>query len=161
VPDCARDDIVLTEYCLASEEGDMKVKDVMHKGTTCVETGTPVKEIAKRMRDSDVGAMPVNADGRLVGIVTDRDITCRALAGSGNLTTMTAEDVMTKDVLCCSLDDDIRVAIETMEAKQIRRLPVTDSHKAVIGMLSLGDISHKVSKELSGEALRAVSGHHV
>lgn len=138
----------------------MKVKDVMHKGTTCVEAGTPVKEIAKRMRDSDVGAIPVNADGRLVGIVTDRDITCRALAGSGNLTTMTAKDVMTKDVLCCSPDDDIKVAIETMEAKQIRRLPVTDSHKAVIGMLSLGDISHKVSKALSGEALRAVSEHH-
>ena len=138
----------------------MKVKDVMHKGTTCVEPGTPVKEIAKRMRDSDVGAIPVNADGRLVGIVTDRDVTCRALAGSGNLTTMTAKDVMTRDVLCCSPDDDIKAAIETMEAKQIRRLPVTDSHKAVIGMLSLGDISHKVSKELSGEALRAVSGHH-
>ena len=138
----------------------MKVKDVMHKGTTCVEAGTLVKEIAKRMRDSDVGAIPVNADGRLVGIVTDRDITCRALAGSGNLTTMTAKDVMTKDVLCCSPDDDIKVAIETMEAKQIRRLPVTDSHKAVIGMLSLGDISHKVSKALSGEALRAVSEHH-
>jgi CBS domain-containing protein len=139
----------------------MKVKDVMHKGTTCVEPGTPVKEIAKRMRDSDVGAIPVNADGRLVGIVTDRDVTCRALAGSGNLTTMTAKDVMTRDVLCCSPDDDIKAAIETMEAKQIRRLPVTDSHKAVIGMLSLGDISHKVSKQLSGEALRAVSGHHV
>jgi CBS domain-containing protein len=138
----------------------MKVKDVMHKGTTFVEAGTSVKEIAQRMRDSDVGAIPVNAGGRLVGIVTDRDITCRALAGSDNLTTMTAKDVMTKDVLCCSPDDDIKVAIETMEAKRIRRLPVTDSHKTVIGMLSLGDISHKVSKELSGEALRAVSGHH-
>jgi CBS domain-containing protein len=138
----------------------MKVKDVMHKGTTCVEPGTPVKEIAKHMRDSDVGAIPVNADGRLVGIVTDRDVTCRALAGSGNLATMTAKDVMTRDVLCCSPDDDIKAAIETMESKKIRRLPVTDSHKAVIGMLSLGDISHKVSKELSGEALRAVSGHH-
>jgi len=68
---------------------------------------------------------------------------------------------MTKNVLCCLPDDDIQVAIETMEAKQIRRLPVTDSHKTVIGMLSLGDISRKVSKELSGEALRAVSGHHV
>ena len=63
--------------------------------------------------------------------------------------------------MCCSLDDDIKVAIETTEAKRIRRLPVTDSHKSVIGMLSLGDISQKVSKELSGEALRAVSGHHV
>ena len=139
----------------------MKVKDVMHKGTTCVEPSTSVREIAKRMREGDIGAIPVKADNRLVGIVTDRDITCRALAGSGNLTTMTAKDVMTKDVLCCSPDDDIKVAIETMEVKQIRRLPVTDSHKTVIGMLSLGDISHRVSKEISGEALRAVSGHHV
>ena len=136
----------------------MKVKDVMHKGTTCVEPSTPVREIAKK---SDVGAIPVKADSRLVGIVTDRDITCRALADSGNLAKMTAKDVMTTDVVCCSPDDDIQVAIETMEAKQIRRLPVTDSHKTMIGMLSLGDISHKVSEELSGEMLRAVSGHHV
>jgi CBS domain-containing protein len=139
----------------------MKVKDVMHKGSTCVELSTPVKEIAKRMRDSDVGAIVVKADSRLVGIVTDRDITCRALADGSDLMTMTAKDVMTKDVLCCSPDDDIKVAIETMEAKQIRRLPVTDSHKVAIGMLSLGDISQKVSKELSGEMLRAVSGHHI
>jgi len=143
------------------EEDEMKVKDVMHKGSTSVELSTPVKEIAKHMRDSDVGAIVVKADGRLVGIVTDRDIACRALANGSNLTTMTAKDVMTKDVLCCSPDDDIKVAIETMEAKQIRRLPVTDSHKAAIGMLSLGDISQKVSKELSGEMLRAVSGHHI
>ena len=139
----------------------MKVKDVMHKGTTCVEPGTPVREIAKRMRDSDVGAIPVKADGQLVGIVTDRDITCRALTDSGDPAKMTAKDVMTKDVVCCSPDDDVQVAIEAMEAKQIRRLPVTDSHKTMIGMLSLGDISHKVSKDLSGEMLRAVSGHHV
>ncbi len=68
---------------------------------------------------------------------------------------------MTKNVVCCSPDDDVQVAIETMETKKIRRLPVTDSHKTMIGMLSLGDISHKVGKELSGEVLRAVSGHHV
>ena len=55
----------------------MSAKDVMHKGTTCAESGTPVKEIAKRVRDSGVGAIPVNADGRLVGIIADRDITCR------------------------------------------------------------------------------------
>lgn len=97
----------------------------------------------------------------MVGIVTDRDITCRALADSGDLAKITAKDVMTKHVVCCSPDDDIQVAIETMEAKQIRRLPVTDSHRTMIGMLSLGDISHKVRKELSGEMLRAVSGHHV
>jgi CBS domain-containing protein len=139
----------------------MKVKDVMHKGATCVEPSTPLREIAKRMRDTDVGAIPVKADGQLVGIVTDRDITCRALGDSGNVAKLTAKDVMTRDVVCCSPEDDIQVAIDVMEAKQIRRLPVTDSHKTMIGMLSLGDISHKVSKELSGEVLRAVSGHHV
>jgi CBS domain-containing protein len=139
----------------------MKVKDVMHKGATCVKPSTPVREIAKRMRDADVGAIPVESDGHLVGIVTDRDITCRALANGGDMAKMTAQDVMTRDVVCCSPDDDIQVAVEVMEAKQIRRLPVTDSHRAMVGMLSLGDISHKVGKELSGEVLRAVSGHHI
>ena len=139
----------------------MKVKDVMHQGSTCVEPGTLVREIAKRMRDSDIGVIPVKADGQLVGIVTDRDITCRALANSGDVAKITAKDVMTKDVVSCSQDDDVEIAIKVMESKQIRRLPVTDSHKTIIGMLSLGDISHKVSKNLSGEVLRAVSGHHL
>ena len=138
----------------------MKVKDAMHKGATCVEPSTPVKEIAKEMRDNDIGAIPVKADGQLVGIVTDRDITCRAFSDSGDVARMTARDVMTKDVVSCSPDDDIDAAIEIMEAKGIRRLPVMDSHKTMIGMLSLGDISHKVRKELGGEVLRAVSGHH-
>ena len=138
----------------------MKVKDIMHKGATCVEPGTPVTEIAKQMRDSDVGAVPVRADGQLVGIVTDRDITCRALADIDNINKLTAKDVMTRDVTCCSPEDDVSVAIKAMVAKKIRRMPVTDSHKTMIGMLSLGDISHKVSREFSGEVLRAVSGHH-
>lgn len=138
----------------------MKVKDAMHKGTTCVKPNTPVREIAKRMRKNDIGAILVRTDGQLVGMVTDRDITCRALANSGNLSRLTAKDVMTKKVICCSPDDDIAVAIKAMEAKKIRRLPVTDSRKGLVGMLTLGDISHKVSKELSGEVLRAVSAHH-
>lgn len=139
----------------------MKVKDVMHKGATCVEPNTPVKEIARRMRDSNIGAIPVNANGHLVGIITDRDITCRAVAVPGNLNKMTAKDLMTKALVCCSPDDDVSVAIEVMEAKQVRRLPVTDSHKAIVGMLILGDVSHKVGKTLSGELLRAVSDHHM
>jgi CBS domain-containing protein len=139
----------------------MKVKEVMHKGATCVEPTTSVREIAKRMRDADIGAIPVKANGQLVGIVTDRDLACRALAGSDAVTTLTAKDVMTSDVVCCSADDDVEIAIDVMEAKQIRRLPVTDNRRNMIGMLSLGDISHKVSKELSAEVLRAVSDHHL
>lgn len=139
----------------------MKVKDAMHKGATWVEATTSVRDVAKRMRESDVGAIPVRADGHLIGIVTDRDITCRAVGNGGDIRKMTAQDVMTKDVICCAPDDDIGVAIKVMEAKQVRRLPVTDSHKTIIGMLSLGDISHKIEKNKSGEVLRAVSEHHV
>jgi CBS domain-containing protein len=139
----------------------MKVKEVMHHGATCVEPATPLHEVAKRMRDVDIGAIPVKEHGHLVGIVTDRDIVCRAIADSENPTKMTAKDVMSRDVMCCSEDDDIEIAIDVMETKQVRRLPVTDSHKVMIGMLSLGDISHKASKDKSAEVLRAVSGHHL
>jgi len=138
----------------------MKVKEAMHKGTTCVEPKTSLIDIAKHMRDDDVGAIPVRADGRLVGIVTDRDITCRAVAHDGNLGKVMAQDVMTKGVVCCSPEDDLAVAIKLMEKKKIRRLPVTDAQNAMVGMLSLGDISHKASNDLSGEMLRAVSAHH-
>lgn len=138
----------------------MKVKDVMHKGGTCVELTTSVPDMAKQMREGDVGALPVRADGHIVGIVTDRDITCRAVVAGEDIDKLTAKDVMTKNVTCCSPDDDVTIAIKAMEAKKIRRMPVTDSHKVMVGMLSLGDISHKVSQQLSGQMLRAVSGHH-
>lgn len=138
----------------------MKVKDAMHTGTTCVDPDTPVITVAKCMRDDDVGAILVSADGRLVGIVTDRDIACRAVALDGKIDKLTAKDIMTKDVTCCSPEDDLTMAIKAMEHKKVRRLPVTDAHKAMVGMLSLGDISHKMSMEQSGEVLRAVSAHH-
>ena len=87
-------------------------------------------------------------------------ITCHGLAHDGNMSKLTAQDVMTKNVICCSPEDDLSVVVKVMETKKIRRLPVTDTHKATLGMLSLGDTSHKASDELSGEVLRAVSAHH-
>ncbi len=137
----------------------MKVQDIMHKGVTFVEPSTSVREIAKRMRDDDVGAIPVKSDGQLVRIVTDRDIACRAMAANGDAARMTAQSVMSRNVMCCGADDDVESAIRLMEKMQIRRLPVIDAQSNIIGMLSLGDISQQVSSKLSGEVLRAVSGH--
>jgi len=138
----------------------MKVKDIMHRGVQFAEQNTPIKDIAKQMRDFDIGAMPVMTRGQIVGMITDRDLACRALADRSDLNQLTAKDVMTRDVICCSPEDDVNTAVHTMETKQIRRLAVTDERNAVLGILSLGDISSRLSKETSGEVLSAVSAHH-
>ena len=139
----------------------MKVKEAMHKDAKWVSPDTPISRIAKMMKDLDVGALPVGKDDRLVGMVTDRDIICRAFADSADPSRLTAEEVMTKGIVYCKADEDIEDALRLMESKQIRRLPVIDDNKRMVGMLSLGDVSHAVARTLSGEVLTAVSAHHI
>jgi CBS domain-containing protein len=112
------------------------------------------------MRDHDIGAIPIGENDRLVGMVTDRDIVCRAIAAGGDTDTLTARDVMTKGIVFCRADEDIDDATRTMELRQVRRLPVIDRNKRMVGILSLGDISSSCDQELSGEVLQSVSAHH-
>ena len=138
----------------------MKVKDVMHSGVTWVNPATPVAQIAKTMREQDIGAIPVGENDRLVGMVTDRDIVCRGLANGRDAQKLTARDVMSKGISYCRDDDDLDDAIESMSQKHIRRLTVIDDDKRMVGMLSLGDISRKADKQHCVEFLQAVSAHH-
>ena len=138
----------------------MKVREAMHKGVEWVEPGTSVKELAKRMREHDVGAIPVGENDKLIGMVTDRDIVVRACAEGGAPESVTARDVMTKGVVFCRDLEEVEDAVRIMEQKQIRRLPVIDENKRMVGMLALGDISHAVSHEVTGEVAAAVSDHH-
>ena len=112
------------------------------------------------MNELDIGAMPVGKDDRLIGMVTDRDIACRAFANGRDVFSLTARDVMSEGVIYCSADEDLNDALRIMESKRVRRLPVINNQKRMVGMLSLGDISHAVSHELSGEVVEAVSAHH-
>ncbi len=138
----------------------MKVKEAMHKGVEWREPATPISEIAKVMRENDVGAVPIGQNGRLVGIITDRDITCRAVANRWDIAKTTAGNIMTKRVVYCTENEDIEDAIHLMENNEIRRLPVVNDEKRMVGMLSLGDLTHSVSHELVGELTEAVSEHH-
>ena len=138
----------------------MKVKDVMHRGVTWVEPGTSIREVARMMRDSDIGSVPVGENDRLVGIVTDRDIICRGVAGDGDMAVLTANDVMSKPIIYCGADDELDYAIRIMEKNKIRRLPVVDKDKRLTGMLALGDISEIGGQEMAGEVMRSVSAHH-
>src|SRR5262245_29100007 len=119
----------------------MKVKDVMHKGVDWVDPDTPIAEIAKLMREHDIGAIPIGKDDRLIGMVTDRDIVCKGLAADDfDPARTTARDVMTQNIHCCRDDDDLAKAVQHMEELKIRRLPVINKSKRLVGMLSLGDI---------------------
>lgn len=138
----------------------MQVKDAMHKGAEWVGPETPVIEVAKKMRDLDVGSLPVGENDRLVGMVTDRDVTCRGVANGRDWTRLTAREVMSNGIIYCKDAEDLEDALRIMEQKQVRRLPVIDDKKRMVGMLSLGDVAHAASHELSGEVVAAVSAHH-
>jgi CBS domain-containing protein len=139
----------------------MKVKEAMHRGVDWVSPETPVTEIAKLMREHDIGAIPIGEDDRLVGMVTDRDIVCKGLAQDGfDAGRATARDVMSEGIHCCSEDEDLAKAVQHMEALRVRRLPVINKNKRMTGMLSLGDVSHATSGELLSGCVKSVSAHH-
>jgi CBS domain-containing protein len=139
----------------------MKVKDAMHKGVDWVGPDAPVSELAKLMRDHDVGSIPIGENDHLVGMVTDRDIVCKGLAQDDfDARQATARDVMTAEIHCCREDDDLAKAVRHMDELKIRRLPVINKSKRMIGMLSLGDVGHSASVEVLTECVKSVSAHH-
>jgi CBS domain-containing protein len=138
----------------------MKVKSSMHKGVQWMPPDTPVKTLANTMLEQDIGAIPIGENDRLVGMVTDRDITVRAVANGKDVSALTARDVMTKGIVWCRDIDDMTHAANIMQTKQIRRLPVIDKDKRMIGILSLGDLSHAASERTAVAVTKAVSAHH-
>jgi CBS domain-containing protein len=121
----------------------VKVKDAMHKGVDWVSPDTPVTELAKLMCEHDIGAIPIGENDRLIGMVTDRDIVCKGLAqDSFDVRRATARDVMTPGIHCCRDDDDLAKAVRHMEKLQVRRLPVINKSRRMVGILSLGDVSN-------------------
>ncbi|WP_193161682.1 CBS domain-containing protein [Microbulbifer hainanensis] len=138
----------------------MRVKDAMHQGCTWCSPDTPLSDVAKMLRDEDIGAIPVGENDRLIGMVTDRDIACRGVSEGGDMSSMTARDVMTEGIEWCWEEDDMSSVLEMMEEQQLRRLPVMNSEKRMVGILSLGDISHSCSIQESAEFASCVSAHH-
>jgi len=139
----------------------MKVKEAMHKGVDWVGPDTTLGELAKLMRDHDIGALPIGENDRLIGMVTDRDIICKGLASDRlDCRTATARDVMTPGIHTCREDDDLAKAIRHMEELKIRRLPVINKSMRMVGILSLGDVGQAASSDLLTEVVKRVSAHH-
>jgi CBS domain-containing protein len=139
----------------------MKVKDVMHKGADWLSPDTPLTEVAKLMREHDIGCVPIGEDDQLVGMVTDRDIVCKGLASNNfDAGRAMARDVMTEGIHCCREDDDLAKAMHHMEKLQVRRLPVINKSKRMVGIISMGDVGRSASGEMLSEYVKGVSAHH-
>ena len=139
----------------------MRVKDAMHKGVDWVSPDTPISELAKLMCEHDIGAIPIGENDQLIGMVTDRDIVCKGLASHDfDADRATARDVMTEGIHCCREDDDLAKAVRHMEGLKVRRLPVINKGKRMVGILSLGDVSHSAPGDLLSECVKSISAHH-
>ena len=138
----------------------MKVKDAMHVGVTWESPDCRIGELARKMRDEGIGSIPIGENDRLIGMVTDRDIAIKAFADGKDASAMTARDVLTGPILYCRADEEVEDAARLMETHQVRRLPVIDENKRMVGMLSLGDIASSSTRELSGEVVQMVAEHH-
>ena len=133
----------------------MIIREVMSRDVRTVSPESTVREAARLMAEADVGALPVAAGDRLAGMVTDRDITIRATAiGKGPDTTV--GEVMTHDVLYCHEDEEIEDISENMADQQVRRLPVVDADKRLVGIVSLADIA-LISDNEAAEALGGIT----
>lgn len=136
----------------------MQIREVMTHGVEVVPPDATLKEAAQKMRTLDVGPVPVCDGDRLVGMLTDRDITIRAVAEGRDPTKTKVRDAMTPEVVYCFEDQDVKEAAKLMEEKQLRRLLVLNRNKQLAGIVSLGDlaVSGKDAKQ-TGKTLKQVS----
>jgi CBS domain-containing protein len=134
-----------------------QVADAMTRGVRTVCPSDNLVQAAQAMTELDIGALPVCDGDRLVGMITDRDIVVRGVAQGQANDRMHVAEVMTEEAAWCYDDDKVEEVLDRMRALQIRRLPVVDRHKRLVGMLSLGDIAVKATGEDTGEALKGIS----
>jgi CBS domain-containing protein len=136
----------------------MLVKEVMTRDVAVVAPTETIQRAARLMDDLNVGSLPVCDGRRIVGMITDRDITVRAVAlGRAPAETRVA-DAMSEDVRWCYEDTELREAVAAMQEVQIRRIPIIDHDRNLVGIVALGDVATKIDdRELPAEVLKRVS----
>jgi CBS domain-containing protein len=135
----------------------MKVREAMTRDVRLVKPDQPIREAAKLMGELDIGALPVEENDRLVGMITDRDIAVRAVAAGRGADTP-IRDVMSGEVKYCYEDQTVDEVTQNMGELRIRRLPVLNRDKRLVGILSLGDLAiDETARDEAGEALGGIS----
>jgi CBS domain-containing protein len=132
-------------------------REVMTSGVQCAEVGDTIAEAARKMRDLEVGALPIcGEDNRLKGVITDRDIVLNCVAEGLDANAVRVEDYAGDEVVTIGADDDIEEALSTMSRAGVRRLPVIDGHD-LVGMISQADIARNLPEDRIGALVEAIS----
>ncbi|MBF0374268.1 MAG: CBS domain-containing protein [Alphaproteobacteria bacterium] len=134
----------------------MQISQVMTRSVDVIDPDMPVGEVAKRMRDEDIGALPVGENDRLVGMVTDRDIVLRAVAMDRAPSECRVRDVMSEKIFYCFEDQSVEEASRVMAEHQVRRLPVLNRDKRLVGIVAVADLA-RAGDEAAGEVIEDVS----
>jgi CBS domain-containing protein len=136
----------------------MQVKEVMTRGAECVRPDDTLQQVAEKMKQLDVGPLPVCDNDRLAGMITDRDIVVRVVAEGRDPRTTRVREAMTDGICYCFEDDDVSEAARQMKKSQIRRLAVLNRDRRLVGIVSLGDLATETGDErLAGQTLQRVS----
>jgi CBS domain-containing protein len=135
----------------------MLVKDIMSHDVEFVNNENTLQEAAEKMKDLDVGELPIIVGNEAVGVITDRDIVIRGVAHGLVPNVATVVDAMTEGIIACKEDDTIEEVARTMSSKKVRRMPVMDADGKLSGMVSLGDLALNLDKSLVGEVLMEIS----
>ena len=134
----------------------MRVSEAMTREVRIATPGQSIRDVARLMKDLDAGAVPVGENDRLVGMITDRDIAIRGVALGKGPDTPVREVMSTEQVLYCYEDDEIEKVAKNMGDEQVRRLPVVNKEKRLVGIVSIGNIAQREVKAVS-KAVKGVS----
>ena len=134
----------------------MKVCDCMSRDVQVASPKQSIRDAAKMMAKIDSGVLPVGENDRLVGVITDRDIAIRAVA-EGKAPTTKVGDVMSHEVLYCFDDQDLEAIAQNMAEMKVRRMPVVNRDKRLVGIISLGDLARREDARTTGQAISEIS----
>ncbi len=142
----------------------MKCKEIMTKNPVCCLPDDPVEKAAQLMKSEDVGVIPVIDDEEtktVLGIVTDRDLALRVIAESLDVRNTMVKDVMTTGAFSCAPDDALQKALDSMEEHQVRRIPVVDTNKKILGIIAQADVATRLAEPKKiAEVVEEISKSH-
>jgi CBS domain-containing protein len=136
----------------------MKIHEIMARNVECISPGLPISKAAEKMRDEDIGFLPICEHDRVVGTVTDRDITVRSVAQGRDPRLAPVSEIMTSTVFHCYEDDDVETVAAKMREDEVRRMLIFNRNEQLVGVVSLGDIARAEGEvQIAGETLRDIA----